>query len=198
MTDLIWRNESRKVSELVPHVANPRTMTEKQVADLTASIEKFNLVEIPVVDQDNTIIAGHQRLAVMKLIGRGDEVVDVRVPNRKLTGEERDEYLLRSNANVGSWDWGALAGFDEDFLRMVGFGEDVLRMNFGLDDAENANVEGERVMALIVLPPESVRLKERAEIHLDSWELYEKVRDAVKENRITAADLLKLSEKNRA
>jgi len=110
---LQWITETRVIDELIPHATNPRTMTEKQVKDLTKSLERFDLVEIPVINLDNTILAGHQRLRIMQLLGRGNESIDVRVPSRKLTKKEADEYLIRSNKNNGDWDFEILANVFE-------------------------------------------------------------------------------------
>jgi DNA modification methylase len=97
-------------------------MSPKQIEDLKQSLQKFNLVEIPVIDTDNKVIAGHQRLMVMKLLDRGDEIIDVRVPNRVLTKKEYDAYLLGSNRIHGDWDWEKLAdNFDVDILLESGF-----------------------------------------------------------------------------
>ena len=63
-----WKTERRKISDLIPHPKNPRQMTEKQVEDLTASLERFSLAEIPVINTDNMLLAGHQRLRIMALI----------------------------------------------------------------------------------------------------------------------------------
>lgn len=119
---LIWKTERRRISALVPYEHNPRRLTDEQAAQLTKSLEKFNLVEIPAINTDGTIIAGHQRLAIMKALGRGAESVDVRVPCRKLTEAELKEYNLRSNKNTGDWDFDTLtANFPEDMLKDVGF-----------------------------------------------------------------------------
>ncbi len=128
---LTWRTEKRKVSELVPYAKNPRILTPKQEADLKRSVEKFNLVEIPAINADGTVIAGHQRLHVMRLLNRGEELIDVRVPSRQLSEEEFKEYLLRSNANHASWDFGALANdFSVDFLVNAGLQDDDLATIF--------------------------------------------------------------------
>jgi hypothetical protein len=116
-----WHTETRKVDDLVPYDKNPRTLSEKQRTDLEASITKFSLAEIPAINTDNTIVAGHARLKVMQLLGRGQEEIDVRVPNRALTKKEFEEYLLRSNKNTGSWDYELLKGFDTEFLLDIGF-----------------------------------------------------------------------------
>jgi len=125
---LIWHTKKRKINDLIPYDGNPRQMSKKQVADLTKSIERFDLVEIPAIDTDNKIIAGHQRLKILQLLGRGDEEIDVRMPNRKLTDGEFREYLLRSNKNLGEFNWDMLANWDEDMLRAVGFDEELDKM----------------------------------------------------------------------
>lgn len=59
---LTWHTEQRKINDLIPFEDNPRQMSEKQVRDLQKSLERFNLAEIPCIDLDNRICAGHQRL----------------------------------------------------------------------------------------------------------------------------------------
>lgn len=121
MTKLIWTTEKRKVNDLVPFEKNPRTINDKQLKDLTRSLKKFNLVEIPAIDKNGKILAGHQRLKVLQLLGRGDEKIDVRVPNRKLTTKESEQYLISSNALGGDWDFEKLKSFDLDLLTEIGF-----------------------------------------------------------------------------
>ncbi len=56
---LSWHNEKRKVKDLIPYEGNPRQMDEAQAGELTKSIRKFNLAEIPAINIDNRIVAGH-------------------------------------------------------------------------------------------------------------------------------------------
>lgn len=123
---LEWHTEKRVVDELIPHDNNPRTMSEKQIADLKKSLKKFNLVEIPAVDTEGRIIAGHQRLKVLQVLGRGKEEIDVRVPNRPLTTKEYDQYMLTSNAVHGDFDFEKLKSFEVDMLLDIGFDADEL------------------------------------------------------------------------
>jgi ParB-like chromosome segregation protein Spo0J len=88
---LEWYNEKRKVKDLVPFEFNPRKLTEEKKQLLINSIEKFNLAEVPAINLDNVIIAGHQRIKVLMEIVRGDEEIDVRVPNRLVTDKEFKE-----------------------------------------------------------------------------------------------------------
>ncbi len=83
---LEWHTEQRRISDLIPWNKNPRRMMDKQAADLRTSLECLNLMSIPVIDADNTIISGHQRMKIMQALGRGEEIIDVRAPNRILKG----------------------------------------------------------------------------------------------------------------
>lgn len=121
MTKLIWSTEKRIVNDLLPYQKNPRSISDKQMNDLKKSLRKFNLVELPAVDVDGKIIAGHQRVRALQILGRGKEEIEVRVPNRKLTQKEYDQYLITSNAVGGGWDFEKLKAFDLDMLLDVGF-----------------------------------------------------------------------------
>jgi len=124
---IVWRTEKRKVKDLVPFEANPRIMTPKANEDLKKSIEKFGLVEIPVINASGVILAGHQRARTMIELGEGETEIDVRIPDRELTIAEAEEYLIRSNKNVGDWDWAKIGSFDESILLEAGFSEKDLR-----------------------------------------------------------------------
>lgn len=104
MTKLIWKTEKRKVKDLLPADFNPRKISPEKQQALQNSFEKFNLAEIPIINKDNTLIGGNQRMATMVVLGRGDETIDVRVPNRLLTEEELKEYMLISNTHAGEFD----------------------------------------------------------------------------------------------
>lgn len=108
MKDLLmpieWHTEKRKVNDLVPYNYNPRKLTPERLQKLKNSLEKYNLAEIPAINTDNVIIAGHQRVKVLMDLDRGEEIIDVRVPNRKLTDQEFKEYNIVSNVSVGYWD----------------------------------------------------------------------------------------------
>jgi DNA modification methylase len=121
MKKLIWYTNKRKVNDLLPYSKNPRTISDKQMSDLKKSLRKFNLVELPAIDTDGKIIAGHQRIKALQVLGRGEEDIEVRIPNRKLTQTEYDQYLITSNAVTGDWDFTKLKSFDLDMLLDIGF-----------------------------------------------------------------------------
>lgn len=103
MEKLVWSTQQRRVVDLLPYEYNPRQMTAQQSRKLRESLEKFGLVEIPVINFDGILLAGHQRCKALIQLGQGDELVDVRVPNRQLTDQEFKEYNIASNAIKGDW-----------------------------------------------------------------------------------------------
>ena len=129
-----WKTEQRRIAELVPLEVNPRQLTEKQRVDLEKSLLKFDLAEIPAINKDNTIIAGHMRIRILSAMGRENETIDVRVPDRKLKRKEVEEYCIRSNLNTGEWDMDALTNnFEHEDLIDWGFEQDKL-LGSGVQD----------------------------------------------------------------
>ena len=118
---ITWKTETRRVRDLIEYQGNPRIISDHQMEILQKSLKKFSLAEIPAINTDNTVLAGNQRIKGLALLGKMDEFIDVRVPSRKLTEKEAEEYLLVSNRGGGEWDWEALKSFSPDLLQNVGF-----------------------------------------------------------------------------
>ncbi len=116
---ITWKSEKRKISDLIPAPYNPRKWPEKEIKDLSTSLERFNLADPIIINQNNTIIGGHFRIKILK--DKGVDEIDVRVPSRALTDHEEKELNIRLNRNLGLWDFDALANFDEDLLKDIGF-----------------------------------------------------------------------------
>jgi len=114
MAKLSWKTEQRFVKDLMIAEINPRKISKEQKEALTKSLEKFNLADIPVLNTDNIIISGNQRLQILYELGKGDEKIDVRVPNRKLTDQELKEYMLIANTHAGVFDVELLEAHFED------------------------------------------------------------------------------------
>ena len=148
ISPLEWYTTQRKVSELIPCDFNPRQISDVELLKLKNSLEKFNLVEIPAIDIDNVLLAGHQRIAAMFILERGDEIIDVRIPNRKLTEEEFKEYMLRSNIHNGEFDWSKIEEFFQD-IDLEGIGMDIsafsefLKENAFVPDEEEGDFDPE-------------------------------------------------------
>jgi len=105
---IVWKLESRKLSELQPHPQNPRQFTEKGMKDLESSIDSIGFAQPININQNSVILSGHAR--VLKLQEMGYEEVDVYVPDRVLTPKQEEEILVRMNANTaGEFDYDKLA-----------------------------------------------------------------------------------------
>lgn len=122
---LEWKIEKMKVKDMIPYDRNPRIMSKEMAEKLEESIEQDGLFELPIVDLDNTIVAGNQRYKVLMKMGKGEEEIDVIMPNRSLKNEEFLRICLRSNKIDGDWDYDMLANnFDVDYLSDIGFDKD--------------------------------------------------------------------------
>ena len=120
---LKWETKKVKVKDLIELDINPRKISEAKKQKLIESLEKFNLAEIPAVNTDMQIIGGNQRVSALMMVGRGEEEIDVRVPNRKLTKKEVKEYAIISNTHAGEFDFEILEEyFVEDVnIEEIGF-----------------------------------------------------------------------------
>jgi DNA modification methylase len=124
MSDIKWTTERRHVSDLTPAGYNPRKISDKERADLRASIEENGEVEPVVINRDNQLIGGHQRVGIYADMSIDE--IDVRVPSRQLSVEEEIHLNLRLNKNTGSWDNEKLFDLGVETLLDVGFGDEEL------------------------------------------------------------------------
>ena len=128
------------INDLIPYIRNARTHSESQIAQIAASIKEFGFLSPILIAEDNTILAGHGRLAAARKLGL------TKVPCVKeshLTETQRRAYIIADNKlslNAG-WDEDILAielselqGADFD-LDLLGFDESELASIFD-DDKE--------------------------------------------------------------
>lgn len=187
---LEWVTTQRIVNDLINYKYNPRILTQAEAAQLTASLNKFNVVEIPAINTDNVILAGHMRVAILKQLGRGDEAIDVRIPNRPLTDEEVKEYNIRSNKNTGSWDMDMLLNDnDQEFLIEIGFKP----YEFGVVDDKPEKTTTERHYSI------AYEMIFETEVQKKNFKIYlEKIKSVFPEAISEASALLAYFEKNLA
>jgi DNA modification methylase len=122
LTPLTWTNERKPLHTLTPWDLNPRKITAAQLESLRDSLDRFNLADPIIIDADGTIIGGRQRVEALCQLHSPTILVDVRVPNRKLTDDEFRELNIRLNRHNGEWDWARLEElFDADALQSLGF-----------------------------------------------------------------------------
>lgn len=102
------RIEKRSISELVFAGYNPRKDLKSgdvEFEQLRRSIREYGYVDLVIVNSDNTVISGHQRLKVLR--EEGETEIDVVVVD---LDKQREKALnLAMNKISGSWDDAALA-----------------------------------------------------------------------------------------
>lgn len=128
------------ISDLIPYIRNARTHSESQIAQIAASIKEFGFLSPILIAEDNTILAGHGRLAAARKLGLKQVPC---VKESHLTETQRRAYIIADNKlslNAG-WDEDILAielselqGADFD-LDLLGFDESELASIFE-DDKE--------------------------------------------------------------
>lgn len=155
------KTEKRKLNELVAADYNPRkalTPEDSEYQKIKRSIEEFGYVDPIIINEDGTIIGGHQRCTVLKDLGY--EEVDVVVVSldkqkekalnialNKITGEW-DELKLKDlllDLDLGDYDI-TLTGFEqEDLAELVD--------NLAVEpEAMDDDFDGEAVLEDIIEP----------------------------------------------
>lgn len=122
------------VSELIPYVRNARTHSEAQVSQIAASIREFGFLSPILVAEDNTILAGHGRLAAALKLGLKKIPC---VKENHLTETQKRAYIIADNKlslNAG-WD-NELLAVELSELEGADFNLDLL----GFDEAELSSI----------------------------------------------------------
>jgi len=125
---LKWTSAKVKIVDLKEYEANPRRISKRDMGKLISSIKQDGYHQRIIVDQDYTIVGGHQRKqALLKAGFNLDDTIEVLIPNRKLTAEELDRINIRDNLPFGEFDFDMLANrFDIDTLMNWGMKESIL------------------------------------------------------------------------
>ena len=134
MNEITWSLKTFQIDELTDYAKNPRSLTKQQFEQLKKSLDKFGLIDKPIInaDEKNTVIGGHQRLRVLR--SENQKSVECWYPSRELDEKEVEELNIRLNKNTGDWDFDTLANeFELDDLMDWGFTE----MELGLYPEED-------------------------------------------------------------
>ena len=136
-----WTLKKVKIKELKPNKKNPRRLCKNDADQLKRSIEKFGVCEPLVVNKDNTIIGGHQRVKTLKALGHDE--TEAYVPNEILSDEEADELCIRLNRNHGEFDYDILAN-EWEFDDLIDWGFLPDELGWGISDDEKIAEEEEK------------------------------------------------------
>lgn len=115
-----WNLQKVNLSQVTEWSKNPRILTKTRDKQIKSCIDKFGLIDKPILNQDFTIIGGHQRIRLM--LEDGVNELDCYVCDQLLSKRDAEELALSLNKKTGDWDWDRLANeFDYEILLAGGF-----------------------------------------------------------------------------
>jgi DNA modification methylase len=104
---MAYQIETVAIGKLRPWARNARTHSKKQIRQIADSIRRFGFTNPVLIDRENTILAGHGRVAAAETLGMA-EIPCLRIENLSL--EEKRAYVLADNKLALN------AGWDEELL----------------------------------------------------------------------------------
>lgn len=127
-SDVSVKTYVEKIDKLIANDANPRKISKKAYEALKKSLKDFpemkQLREI-VVDENLTILGGHQRIYALKDLGYADVTVK---QVTGLTDKQKREFIIKDNTASGEWDTDIIAN-QWDLEELENWG--VPNFNFG-------------------------------------------------------------------
>lgn len=112
----------KAISELIPYVNNSRTHSDEQVKQVAASIREFGFTNPVLIDEKDSIIAGHGRVQAANLL-KLDEVPCIILSD--LSESQKKAYVIADNKLALN------AGWNDELLSLEL--KDLQEMDFDLD-----------------------------------------------------------------
>ena len=111
-----------KVKDIKAEFGNPRKISGKKKEELKRSMETYGDFGLFIIDENNDVIAGNQRLAILKATNP-----DIEVLCKKLIGyseAEKRAINIKDNTHSGEWDLELLADWTADLNLDLGLEDD--------------------------------------------------------------------------
>jgi ParB-like chromosome segregation protein Spo0J len=205
LKNLVIERKQVPLAELKPAEYNPRVMYEDELVELENSYKEFGELEDLVVNNDGTIIGGHQRFKVGQRLGLATlwcKIVEVDKKTEK-------KLNLALNKIRGHWDEPKLAELIAELQdeKIVGFSDEevnqyILRRQLQLENkGEYDPDEDEELQKLFernervpikVAEPDETHKKDQLAFYTDSFDEYKLIRETFKTKRKGELDKGKL------
>lgn len=101
-----------KASQIKSGFGNPRKIGKKKLEELEASLEAYGDFGLFLIDEDDNIIAGNQRLSIIKKKNPDQELLCKRLVG--YTEAEMRAINIKDNTHSGEWDLDLLADWTAD------------------------------------------------------------------------------------
>jgi len=133
-----WHTEKRKITDLMGYENNPRQVKKDRFKQLAKNIDSVGFFGGIVINLDNVVLSGNQRIKV--LLDKGFDEIEVMVPDRALSVEEEQEVNITANVIAGEWDADILSSaFSTDDLADWGLTD----FDVGLADEKDLSGEAD-------------------------------------------------------
>jgi len=133
------------IDKLVANDLNPRKINRKAYEALKKSLRDFpemkQLREI-VVDENLTILGGHQRIYALKDLGYSDVTVKQVIG---LTESQKREFIIKDNTAAGDWDTDIIAN-QWDLEELNDWGLPKFKMPIDEDDPSDNSSQTKEVI----------------------------------------------------
>lgn len=153
------RTERRRLNEIFPADYNPRKdlqPEDEEWKNIARSLAEFGYVDPIIINQDGTIIGGHQRAKVMQAMGHTEADVVV------VDMGKSDEMALNIALNKigGQWDLDKLKDALQDIdtssldIKVTGFSEGEIQLmlgDLGTDDEDDEGPDINRMTFVLTL-----------------------------------------------
>lgn len=136
----------KDTSTLIPYIGNSRTHSDVQVKQIAASIQEFGFTNPILIDEENSVIAGHGRIMAAELIEQ-KQVPCIVLSG--LTNAQKKALVIADNQLALSADWDmdkltleleSLMELDFD-IDILGFDDDFIENVLGQDKTEGLTNE---------------------------------------------------------
>lgn len=144
-----WHTEKRKLGDLKVLENNPRKISDKDFKKLGEDIEEMGNFRPLIVDTENVILGGNQRYRQLLDKYGQDFEVEVSLPNRELSENERKKIIITDNTHRGDWDLDILGNEFDDILEDLEI--DDLLPEVGFEVKEDNYEEPEDLETTVVL-----------------------------------------------
>ena len=127
--EIIYKN----VIDLIPYVNNSRTHNDEQISQICASINEYGFTNPILIDEKNSVIAGHGRLLAAKNLGL-TEVPCIILSG--LTKAQKKAYVIADNKIALNADWNfETLSLELENLKELGF--DLELTGFDVDELDD-------------------------------------------------------------